>query len=105
MATIGIITVTPEQLSSQSGIVRSKLGDMRSRFDELKSLISGTSEYWIGEAGDAHRQKYTARLEKIEEMFSRYTEQVTDLETMAGVYREAEQSAKNLADTLPASTL
>ena len=105
MANTGIITVTPEQLSAQSGTVRTKLGEMQNRFDELKTLLSGTSEYWVGEAGDAHRQSYMARIGKIEEMFRRYQEQVTDLETMAGVYRGAEESAKSIADSLPASTL
>ena len=105
MAIQGTLTVDTEQLRTQAAAVRRGLTDMEGRFSDLKSLLNGTSSFWIGDAGDAHRKLYAARLAKIDEMFSRYREQVTDLETMAGIYQEAETRAQNLADTLQMSTL
>ena len=99
------ITVTPEELKAQSEVVRKRLGEMQAKFDELKALLSGTSSFWIGEAGDVHRELYTKRQAMIEEMFARYQEQVNDLQIMAGVYEEAETKATGAADSLPASTL
>lgn len=105
MALQGQILVTPERLEEQAGVVRAELGEMQDNFQELERLMSGTSAYWIGEAGDAHRKLYTEKLQKIDEIIRRYQEQITDLEVMAGVYSQAETAAANVADTLPPSTL
>lgn len=105
MALQGQILVTPERLEEQASVVRAELGEMQDNFQELERLMSGTSAYWIGEAGDAHRKLYTEKLQKIDEIIRRYQEQITDLEVMAGVYSQAETAAANVADTLPPSTL
>ena len=105
MAIQGQLLVTPERLQEQAGIVRAELSEMQRYFEELERLMSGTAVYWIGDAGDTHRRLYTGKLQKIDEIIRRYREQVTDLEVMAGVYREAEAAAANFADTLPLSTL
>lgn len=101
----GQIIVSTTELKAQANTVRARLSKMRQSFEDLKSLMSGTQAYWIGEAGDAHRQMYTGKLDKIEEVLRRYTEQVKDLEIMAGVYEEAEAQALSAADSLPASML
>lgn len=101
----GQIIVSTNELRTQANAVKAQLSKMRQSFEDLKSQMSGTQAYWIGEAGDAHRRMYTGKLEKIEEVLRRYTEQVRDLEIMAGVYEEAEAQALSAADSLPASTL
>ena len=98
MALTGQIIVTTEQLRTQASTVRTDLRTMQSQFN-------GSANYWIGEAGNAHRKQYTSRITRIEEMFKRYQEQVKDLEEMAGVYEAAEAAAANAANSLPASTL
>ena len=105
MALMGTLTVTPEQLKTQSGVVKTELGTMKGYFDELRTLVNGTSRYWIGEAGEVHRKLYTAQVKTIEDMFRRYEEHVTDLEIMGGVYSEAEMRAEAQAEALPQSTL
>ena len=105
MALTGTLTVTPEQLKSQSGVVQTELNTMKGYFDELQSLVNGTSRYWIGEAGEVHRKLYTAQVKTIEEMFRRYEEHVRDLQIMGGVYSEAEMAAETQAESLPQSTL
>ena len=105
MALTGQIIVTTEQLRTQAGVVRQELSSMQAQFDRIKGLIDGSSGYWSGEAGDAHRKQYTGRISSIEEMFKKYAEHVKDLEEMAGVYEAAEQAASNAADSLPMSLL
>lgn len=105
MALDGQITVTTEQLRAQATEVKNLLDTMTNQFTYLKDTVNGTSSYWIGEAGDTHRKQYIIRISKIEEMFARYTEHVTDLEKMAGIYEEAETVSAEVADELPISTL
>ncbi len=105
MAIAGQLTVTPEQLVAQSNEVRSAAGDLQDSFERMKKLVEDTRNYWKGEAADAHREGYTKNQTSIEEILDRYREHVRDLEQMAGVYREAETAAANMADELPAINL
>ena len=105
MAISGQLTVTPEQLQAQAGQVRTAAKNLQEKFDNMKKLVADTGNYWKGEAADAHRENYNKNQTQIEEIIARYNEHVRDLETMAGVYREAEITAKNMADELPAITI
>ena len=105
MAIMGTLTVDPEVLRAQSTTVESERRKMQSYFEDLKALIDGSSGYWTGEAGEAHRKLYQQRIGKVEEMLARYQEHVRDLQIMAGVYSEAEAQAAGAAEALPASTL
>ena len=99
------LLVTPDALKSQAETVRTNLQAMENRFQELRDAVMQTGSFWTGEAGDRHRERYTSRLDWVDEVLLRYREQVTDLEKMAGVYEEAEAKAVNAADELPVSDL
>lgn len=105
MAIAGTLTVTPEALKSQAGAVENERRKMQECFNDLRSLIEGSAAYWVGEAGEAHRKLYLNRIGRIDEMLERYREHVIDLQTMAGVYTEAEAQAASRAEALPMSTL
>lgn len=105
MSIAGRLTVTPEELVAQADRVRTSAKSLQERFDQMKRLVDETEYYWKGEAAEAHREGYHKNRSAIEEIISRYQEHVRDLETMAGVYREAETTSTNLADELAASTL
>lgn len=105
MALDGHIVVTTEQLRTQADSVEGELGRMESQFERIKGLINGSTSYWTGEAGDAHRKQYTVRIGTVEEMFRKYREHIKDLREMAGVYETAENTVKNAAESLPMSQL
>lgn len=103
--TIGTLQVTPEEMLSAASQLSGYLSTMQDAFAGMKNTMSGTEAYWVGAAGDAHRQLYQEQVSKTEEIIRRYQEHVTDLNAMAGVYSDAEQSAVTLADQLPVSDL
>ena len=105
MAISGQLTVTPEELGTQAGVVRETTKNLAAKFDRLKQLVIETENFWIGEAAEEHRSNYQKNQTSIEEIIARYNEHVRDLEAMAGIYHEAEVSATNLADELPAITI
>ena len=105
MALTGQLTVTPEELTNQAGQVSSAAKDLQQSFSRIKTLVNETGNYWRGDAADAHREGYHKNQSKIDEIIERYNEHVRDLEAMAGIYREAEITAANMADELPASIL
>lgn len=105
MAISGQLTVTPEELAVQAAQVRSAAKDLQDSFNRMKNLVAETGNYWKGKAANAHRDGYAKNQTTIDEIIARYQEHVRDLEEMAGVYREAETAATNLADELPAITI
>ncbi len=102
---IGVITVTPEEMVSAASELSGYVSTMNECFQQMKNTMAQTEGYWVGEAGEAHRKLYQEQVAKTEEIIARYTEHVRDLNAMAGVYTEAEQTAQNLADELPMSIL
>ena len=102
---IGTLKVSPEEMQAAASELSGYVSTMNDCFREMKATMERSASYWVGEAGDAHRQMYQEQVAQTEEIIARYTEHVRDLNTMAGVYTEAELSAQMLADELPMSIL
>ena len=100
----GVLKVTPEQMEAAASELSGYVSSMSECFQQMKNTMDQTAVYWVGEAGNAHRQMYQEQVTKTEEIIARYTEHVRDLYTMAGVYIEAEQTAQAMADELPMIT-
>ena len=98
---IGVLKVSPEEMQAAASALSGYIRTMDSCFQTMKRTMSTSSVYWVGEAGEAHRAMYEEQVEETEEIIARYTEHVRDLNTMAGVYSEAEQTAQSAAEELP----
>ncbi len=66
-----ILKEAPERLREKADQVSQEISAMTDAFEELAAVISKTSHYWIGEAGDHYRMLYTENKEEIEEMLKR----------------------------------
>ena len=64
MAIVGAVEllVTPDVLNQKAVEVEKNINNMRQRFDAMKTLVEKSKGYWLGEAGDMHRQNYTCLL-------------------------------------------
>ena len=102
---IGKLLVSPEEMEKAASALSTQVTNMKDSFDQMKATMQQTAAYWVGDAGEAHRKLYEQQVEKTKEIIARYTEHVNDLNTMAGVYSEAETRAATLAEELPTSTL
>lgn len=102
---IGTLTVTPEELQNASSVLAGYVRNMEACFSEVKRTMNASSTYWVGEAGDAHRALYESKVSETEEFIARCEEHIRDLNEMAGVYTEAENTAINEIEQLPLSNL
>lgn len=98
---IGTLKVSPEEMQAAAAELSGYISNMNECFEAMKRTMDSSDSYWMGEAGNAHRQLYNSQIATIEEIIARYTEHVTDLNTMAGVYSQAEATAQAKADELP----
>lgn len=100
------LKVTPAELQSKSNSVSKILNSMKNEYTSLKNVLDRTSGYWIGDGGNAHRSKFNEQNSDVNDMFSRIQEHVTDLQIMAGVYTEAEQSiTSQIQESLPVDVI
>lgn len=99
------IKVTPEALYAKSQNIASILKKVEGNFGNMKVVMDKTGSYWIGEAGDAHREKYQEMIPETEEIIRRLQEHVRDLNEMAGIYQETEREVTEITELLPADVI
>lgn len=97
--------VTPDILKNKSDEVTNKVNQMKRHFEELQSGIDKTEGYWIGEAGDKHRQLYNGLKNDIEEILNRLYEHPKDLLAIAQNYMDVELSIEEDVETLPGDVI
>ena len=101
---LGVLKVSPEEMQAMAATLSGYVRTMDECFRTIKNTMATSSVYWVGDAGNAHRALYEEQVEYTEQIVARYTEHVKDLNTMAGVYAEAEQTAQTAAEELPEIT-
>ena len=86
-----ILKKTPEHFKEKTDQVSREIGAMTDAFGELAAVISRTSHYWIGEAGDHYRTLYTENKKEIEEILKRLGEHPEWLLQKAQIKKQDEQ--------------
>lgn len=102
---MGTLKVHPEQMQAAAAELAGYVQNMNNCFQTMKQTMQNTVNYWTGDASNAHRKLYTEQVAKTEEFIARCQEHIRDLNTMAGVYTEAEQSAQAQLEELPTINL
>ena len=95
------IKVNSAVLNAKAQNVSNSIKNMSNCFDQLETIINRTSYYWIGEAGDMHRNIYKEQKSQIDEMMKRLKEHPADLITIARTYESAESEVQSMASELP----
>lgn len=95
-----VIKVTPAQLREKAQSVEIEVSNMQERLEDLENKLNGTASYWIGEAGDLHRELYKEQKSDVEIMIKRWSEHAKDLIEMADKYDNVEREVSNIATSL-----
>lgn len=96
-----VLKVTPEQLKTKATVVEKQIQDVEKAFDEIEKVIKASKKYWIGDASDKHVQSFEELTDDISTVIKRLKEHPVDLQKMAGVYEEVENSVQQMAAALP----
>lgn len=99
------IKVDSAALLEKAGLVRTNILNMEKCFDNLEQIVTRTSYYWIGEAGEMHRNIYREQMPKVDEMLKRLKEHPADLEGIARTYESAESQIQSYAEELPGNII
>lgn len=91
------IKVKTEKLVSTAGDVESKIQRLEQAFRSIEQTMEASQVYWQGEGASAQMNAYRKKVETIQTALKRFRENVTDLQSIAGIYEknEAEVLANN----------
>lgn len=93
------IKVTPEVLEKKAQEVTAAINQMERCFDQVQNLVARTRYYWVGQAGEIHRELVTEKKEDMEQIIKRLKDHPDNLRKIAGTYRvtESEQAEQSMA--------
>ena len=94
------LKVTPEQLILKADEVLEDVNTMKTCIDTIQEKVDGTKGYWIGEAGELHRNLYYNQKENIDLIMRRLDEHPKDLKVIAGKYTAVEKEVEGIANAL-----
>ena len=87
------LLVTPERLNQKAGEVE-------------KHVVQKSKGYWIGDAGNMHRQNYSEQQDNIEQVLRRLGEHPGDLRAIAQTYTATElKIEEEIVHSLPGNIL
>lgn len=102
MALNGTVKVDTDVLIAKAASVDRHINNVKQYFEDMRNSVVQSNKYWLGEAGNTHRQKFLEKNEMLEEILLRFKEHSTDLVKMAGNYQNAEDSIEEqLVNQLP----
>ena len=85
------ILVDTKRMVAKANVVSSVISDMERTFNELQRVVSKTSGYWVGEAGDHHRKMFNDEKDDIAFILARLKEHPEDLKLMANNFETTER--------------
>ena len=99
------IKVTTETLLSVSAEVTQKINKVQKAFDEIDTVVRGTSSYWEGEGHGKCCDYYQIRQDDYDRILREFKTHIENLQRIAGGYKEAESAATMHAQVLPVDVI
>lgn len=91
------IKVNDQSLLSAAETLKRKISEMRSSYDKVLEIIQKTGGYWVGLAGDEHRNAFLEQQDDIDQIVKRLSEHPDDLLKIANLYEEAETKTAEIS--------
>lgn len=86
------LRVTPEILKTKAAEIERDISTLESCFNNIQDIVSRSTGYWVGAAGDSTRKKFDKKKNDMDMVIRRFREQPADLLIMAGIYDRNEQA-------------
>lgn len=95
------IKVDIQTLENQIDIVNENVKGIWHTWKKMKSTMKGTKRYWKGDASDAHLKVLDLIDNDFNEILVLMSDHPNKLRKIAGIYTDAEDTAKETAELLP----
>lgn len=99
------LKVSPDVLDRKAVEVTGAITQMERMFETVINTVERTKNYWIGEAGNAHRAAFLEHKDDIAEILQRLKEHPADLQKIANTYRDTESALTEAASQLSSNLI
>lgn len=99
------IKVKTEVLVASALQTEKNISKLSQSFQIIEKAVKSSSSFWEGEGAAAFIEAYNKRTENINTAIRRFTEDVNDLQTIAGIYKQTEKEAKETAKSLSSDVI
>lgn len=89
---IGVLKVSPAQMISAAQNFSTQGNTVSNLTNQMTQLVQGLSSVWTGEASQAYMAKFNQLNDDIQRLIKMVNEHATDLQEMASVYTNAEET-------------
>ena len=100
-----VLKVTPAQLETRAKAVESHIKAFENDWKQMTDIIRNSKGYWAGDASTTHQKYFKECEDDVLQIIKRLKEHPRDLLTMAGIYKESENKASQLAKTVPGDVI
>lgn len=84
------LRVRPDILKNKAAEIETDIKALENEFNNIQDIITRTTGYWQGIAGDKARTRFHSQKDDIQKVLIRFKEYPADLLEMAGVYEQTE---------------
>ena len=95
------LKVQPQVLSAKAGEMSSEKNIITGLMDEAKAAMASLTNVWKSEASDEYQSRFKQAYNDLDAVLNTVDVYVKDLNNAAGIYSEAEKSAKSVTAGLP----
>ncbi|MCC8026246.1 MAG: WXG100 family type VII secretion target [Clostridium sp.] len=99
------IKVLPEVLNAKAQEVTAAIGQMERLFESVQRTVDRTRYYWVGEAGELHRNSFKEQQDDINHILERLKEHPVDLQKIAHTYTQTEEQLTQAASQMSSNLI
>lgn len=99
-----VTKVDTSKLETASATLKQKIQKARTSYGNVMTIVKNTNRYWIGEAGEEHRNAFLEQQDDIDQILARLSEHPDDLMKIANIYVKVEDATDEIAKA-PATQL
>jgi WXG100 family type VII secretion target len=99
------IRVKTEELAAIADEVENQISSMRRQLDVVGNIVNKSTGYWEGEGQNAYMERYRSKSDEVENALKRFSDDVVNLRTIAGIYVTTEEAATEAANSLSSDVI
>lgn len=99
------IKVKPEELENIASEAENSINILRNQFAQAEQIITRSSSYWEAEGHTAYLQSYRSKNANMEYYLQKFSDHITDLKTIAGIYKDTEAKAVEISQSLESDVI
>ena len=99
------LEVKPEELEIIASEAENHIQNLKNELAKAEQVVTRSTSYWEAEGNTAYLQSYRSKSTNMGHYLQKFSDHITDLRTIAGIYKEAESKAVEISQSLESDVI